>query len=113
MSNNTEQDTSVNDIALFEKPILEKLQSQPLTIVQTADYKIIRLSPGVYSIRITLPKIGDQEFKLTLSNGQFRLSGYLAIIGPNASFPLTYVADIVNGFVGKWLEELLDANVTK
>lgn len=103
----------VNEIALFEQPLLEKLQAQPLTVATNANYKIIRVSPGVYSIKINLKNLGEQEFKLTLTNGQFRLSGYLAIIGPNASFPLSYISDIVNGFVAKWLQELVDSNVTK
>lgn len=97
----------------FERPLLEQLQSAPLTVASTSNYKITRLSPGVYKIVITLPELGDQEFKLTLTDGQFRLSGYLAIIGPNASFPLSYIADIVNGFVGKWLQQTIDSNVTK
>jgi hypothetical protein len=101
------------NIELFEKPLIEKLLQQPLTVSETSTFKITRVSPGVYSIIINLPDLGDQEFKLTFIDGQFRLSGYLSIIGKNASFPLSYAADIVNAFVANWIQRLVDNSVTK
>ena len=100
------------NIELFEKPLLEQLSKNP-TLASTSTFKITRVSAGVYSIIITLPDFGDQEFKLTFADGQFRLSGYLAIVGPNASYPLSYAADIVNAFVSNWIQRLVDNSVTK
>lgn len=103
----------IDEIELFEKPLLDKLQSAPFTVAMDTHYVITRVAPGQYLIKIKLPELGEQQFRLTLVDGQFRLTGFLSLIGDNASYPLSFVADIVNSFVAKWVQEVLDANANK